>query len=122
LRGAKNVEAVVAYTTITPTGAFDGYKKAKTENGSAIVHLRIPKNAKRSNATGRKCRAEHVEVLAVFDMDDNEIDSAFTNFYGPLTEYKKGKIVRCDKWDDDRWNECSGGIHFFLTLYEAKEY
>jgi len=30
--------------------------------------------------------------------------------------------VRCDKWDDDRWNECSGGIHFFLTRAEAEAY
>jgi hypothetical protein len=39
-----------------------------------------------------------------------------------LITYRKGEVVHCDKWDDDRWNECSGGIHFFITRYEAKSY
>lgn len=38
------------------------------------------------------------------------------------TEYRKGAIVRCHEWDDNRWNECSGGIHFFITRAEAEAY
>jgi len=38
------------------------------------------------------------------------------------TEYRVGKIVRCDKWNEDRWVECGGGIHFFLTRIEAENY
>jgi hypothetical protein len=36
------------------------------------------------------------------------------------TEYRKGHIVRCDKWNEDRWTECGGGIHFYLTRVEAE--
>ena len=39
-----------------------------------------------------------------------------------VIQYKVGEIVRCGNWDDCRWNECSGGIHFFLTRYEAENY
>ena len=38
------------------------------------------------------------------------------------TEYKAGEIVRPDKWDDNRWEECSSGIHFFITRLEAERY
>ena len=38
------------------------------------------------------------------------------------TEYKKGKIVKCDKWNDDWKEECAGGIHFFITRIEAENY
>jgi len=30
--------------------------------------------------------------------------------------------VKCDKWDKERFNECSGGIHFFITREEAENY
>jgi hypothetical protein len=30
--------------------------------------------------------------------------------------------VRCDKWNEDRWIECGGGIHFFLTRIEAERH
>ena len=38
------------------------------------------------------------------------------------TIYKVGEIVRPDYWDDNRWNECSHGIHFFITRDEAVRY
>lgn len=47
---------------------------------------------------------------------------ATTHNHGPVTNYIVGKIVRPDKWDTDRWNECSHGIHFFITEEEAKAY
>ena len=78
----------------------------------------IPSSAKRSNATGRKCRASKVKVLKV-------IGAKFgvsTTSSGPHTEYHPGKIVECDKWEENRWIECSGGIHFFLTRIEAENY
>ena len=36
--------------------------------------------------------------------------------------YKKGEIVSVDNFDEDRWNECSTGIHFFITREEAVNY
>ena len=112
LRGVKNEQHALAQTVITPEGAFIGWKQC---NDNVIVKLRIPDDARRSNATGRKCRAEFVDVVDVFGSD-----VGITNGHGPRTEYRVRERVHCNKWDENRWNECSGGIHFFLTREEAE--
>jgi hypothetical protein len=94
-------------------GQFIGWKKCKN---NVIVKVLIGRNAKRSNATGRKCRAEYVKVLEVSGAEVG------ISQHDDTTEYRVGKIVRCDKWNDDRWAECGGGIHFFLTRTEAENY
>ena len=113
LRGAKNIpEWAAARTSIVPgEGSFVGWKKCKND---VIVKLIIGKTAKRSNATGRKCRAERVKVLEVFGAE------AGFSIYDRKTEYRKGAIVACDTWNEDRWAECGGGIHFYLTRIEAE--
>ena len=57
---AKNGDLVKAQTVIVPEGDIIGWKQCLD---NVIVKLLIPKEAKRSNATDRKCRAEYVEVL-----------------------------------------------------------
>ena len=42
--------------------------------------------------------------------------------YDDKTEYRKGATVTCNKWEEDRWVECGGGIHFFITRIEAEQY
>jgi hypothetical protein len=114
LRGAKNIPPLQeAETIIVPEGDLIGWKKCKD---NVIVKLLIPEKAKRSNSSGRKCRAEYVKVLEVINgkVGISQQDSK--------TGYKVGEIVKCDKWDEDRWNECSGGIHFFITRIEAENY
>lgn len=113
LRGAENAEYIMAQTYIVPEGSIIGWKKCK-EN--VIVKLRIPEEAKRSNATGRKCRAEFADVLEVIGAKEG-ISSKGTNLI-----YRAGERVTCDKWDYNRWEECSGGIHFFITKEEAENY
>ena len=66
LSGAKNAEYAEAITCITPQGALIGWKNLKN---NLIAKLEIPANAKRSNATRRKCRAEFAVVLAIYDGD-----------------------------------------------------
>ena len=113
LRGAKNIpELAAAQISIVPgEGSFVGWKKCKND---VIVKLIIGKTAKRSNATGRKCRAERVKVLEVFGAEVG------VGIYDGNTEYRKGAIVACDTWNEDRWAECGGGIHFYLTRIEAE--
>jgi uncharacterized protein YjbI with pentapeptide repeats len=113
LSGAENAGLAFAMTRIVPDGEIIGYKKC---NDNVIVTLKIPSAAKRSNATGRKCRAEYVEVLKV-----DGADYAVSKHDG-TTRYVVGETVRCDQWDENRWSECSGGIHFFITREEAEEY
>ena len=115
LSGAKSIPSITnAQASILPeSGQFQGWKKCR--NG-VLVRVMIGKNAKRSNATGRKCRAEYVKVLEVIGAEVG------ISRYDNKTKYRAGKIVRCDKWNEDRWLECEGGIHFFLTRIEAEQY
>jgi len=93
---------------------FKGYKKVK----GTIIELLIPKEAKRSNATTRKCRAEYAKVLKIH----NDTGELLNDNYEPSVLYKEGEIVVPDSYDEDRWNECSNGIHFFLTKEEAENW
>ena len=94
-------------------GSFIGWKKC--DNG-VIVKLFIPEDAKRSSATTRKCRASRAVVLDVFGAAYGETTSQVP------TVYRKGETVLPDWWDNDRWEECSHGIHFFITRKEAEQY
>ena len=117
LSGAKNVP-FIPYSC-PDFGMFIGYKKAR----GYIVELEIPEDAKRLSATTRKCRCDKAKVLRILNVDrtvaevtevrsDRDIDFI----------YKVGEIVSVDDFDDDRWNECSTGIHFFINFQEAVNY
>ena len=100
-------------------GAFIAYKKVN----NIIIKLEVPADAKRSSATTRKCRCSKALVLGFHGTEGNELD--ITEVVNPNyveTTYRKGEMVYPDKWDENRWNECSHGIHFFLTFDEAKNY
>ena len=114
LRGAKNIN----YPINCPEyGSFIGWKKLQ---GGSIAKLEICEDAKRSSATTRKCRCDKAKVIAIYD---GEVESTFgRSTYDSFFEYETGKIVSVDNFDDDRWNECSTGIHFFITRQEAEEY
>jgi len=114
LSGAKGADYAIACTRILPDGELIGWKKCK---GGVIVKLRIPADAKRSHAFGRKCRAEYADVLEVIGAD-----VAYTEAHGPTTEYRAGARVIPDSWDDNWQDECSHGIHFFITRLEAENY
>ncbi len=100
-------------------GSFIGFKKA----GGKIVKLQIPKSAKRSSATTRKCRCSKAKVLSITEIDGN--DSGITEICSDRDErfvYKVGETVSVSDFDENRWNECSTGIHFFITRDEAVRY
>ena len=114
LRGAKDIPAFAnAQTVIVPEGQIVGWKKCRD---NVIVKLIIPAEARRSNATGRKCRAEYADVAEVIGAE------AGISRHDGMTEYRVGQRVTCDKWCEDRWEECAGGIHFFITRDEAEAY
>lgn len=99
--------------------SFIGYKKC----GEYIVKLRITETSKRCSSTSRKCRCSEAEVLSITNLDgtDNYITSVSSD-YDPNFVYKIGEIVSVPDFDEDRWNECSTGIHFFITREEAVNY
>ena len=126
LRGAKNTDKTAwdAYTAFYPlqcpeTGSFIGYKKAADK----IVMLEICADAKRSSATSRKCRCSKAKVLSITHLDGS--DSGLTEVrsnYSKEFVYRVGETVEVPDFDDNRWNECAAGIHFFITREEAVKY
>lgn len=102
-----------------PIGELIGWKKASDH----IIKLKIPMKAKRSRATTNKYRCEYAKVLSIFNLKQNvEVyELEHKSFYSDSSSviYKVGKFVYPDKWDNNRWDECSNGIHFFLHEYQA---
>jgi len=114
LQSIKNGELAFAQTSIVPDhGPLFVWKKCRD---NVLVRLFIPSKARRSNATGRKCRAERAKVLEVIGAEIG------VSYFNSTFMYKVGQWVHANNWDEDRWNECSGGIHFFLTRVEAENY
>ena len=116
LRSVTHAELALAAISHLPEGDVIGWKKCRD---GVIVKLKIPAKARRSHGTSRKCRAEFVNVLGVYDCEGNTIKTA-TSRHNPDVKYEKGMTVYPDSWDEDRWNECSHGIHFFITREEAE--
>ena len=131
------------------TGSFIGWKKIRfyAENkydgrmysGDALAKLEIQEDAQRSNAFGRKCRCSKAKVLEIMLIRDSscfyELVDELTDpktilgfnfiYYSNFNEnfhYQIGDIIVPDAFDPNPLNECSNGIHFFMTKEEAAEY
>ena len=100
-------------------GSFIAFKKA----GFYIIELFIPSNAKRCSATSRKCRCSKAKVISITTPsgDKTNITEVHSN-YDPNFIYKLGEYVEVKDFDDNRWDECSTGIHFFIARQEAVNY
>lgn len=101
-------------------GAFIGWKKVN----NVLIKLEIPADAKRSSATTNKCRCDKAKVLGFYDsLGVNELDmTELVNDKYEKCRYVKGEMVYPDYFDEDRWNECSHGIHFFINKQDAINY
>ena len=100
-------------------GAFIGWKKVS----GCIIQLLIPEDAKRCSATTQKCRCEFAKVVSITRIDNGEeLQSIKNTAYSPSVTYKVGEIVKPDSFDENRWNECSHGIHFFINKQDALNY
>ena len=116
LRGAKNEPFIPI--SCPSDGSFIGWKKIK----GCLVKLLIPEDAKRSSATTNKCRCDKAKVLEIIDLTTNvHLDKIINEEYAKCV-YRVGKMVYPDKFDKNRWEECSHGIHFFINKQEAVEY
>ena len=115
---AKNLFYPIACPEI---GAFVGWKKAKvkTSGHECIVKLEITEDAVRSSATGRKCRCSKATVLEIQDLEGNVLDQVAVSDRDENFHYIPGTVVSVPDFDENRWNECSTGIHFYITREEA---
>ena len=117
LRDAKNIPYIPL--ECPSEGSFIGWKKIN----KILIKLEIPEDARRSSATTKKCRCDKAKVLGFYDLNSTElnIDKIINNNYNTC-EYIKGEMVYPDSFDEDRWNECSHGIHFFINKQDAINY
>ena len=117
LSGAKNVPFIPM--ACPDTGSFIGFKKASGH----IVMLGIPEDARRLSATGRKCRCDKAIVIRIEEMDGTTSDlTEVVSDRDSSFVYKIGKMISVPDFCEDRWQECSEGIHFFINRQEAVNY
>ena len=124
LGGAKNISFIPF--ACPSDGSFVGWKKisdySENYSGKYLVKLRIPDDARRCSANTTKCRCDKAEVLEITNIETNEKVDVITNTNEVRCVYKVGEMVYPDSFDEDRWNECSHGIHFFINKQEAIDY
>ena len=100
-------------------GSFIAWKKVDSRY---LIKLEIPEDAKRCSATSEKCRCDKAKVLEIIDLKTGEkIGKVVNTNYAPCT-YTVGEMVYPDWFDENRWNECSHGIHFFVDRDDALQY
>ena len=101
-------------------GSFIGYKKCRN---NLIVKLEIPEDAYRCSATSKKCRCSKAKVLSITNLDGSESKSGVAvSEYDSSFVYRIGETVEVTDFDQNRWNECSTGIHFFMNREDAVKY
>lgn len=109
----------IGYVMACPEeGSFIGYKKAN----DCIVKLLILEDAKRSSATTAKCRCSKAKVLEIREIQTDKLIDSVPSDYDRDFVYKVGEVVSVDNFDEDRWSECSTGIHFFISRENALSY
>ena len=119
LKDIKTNIYTVGYTLACPeTGSFIGYKKA----GGCIVKLLILEDSKRSSATTAKCRCDKAKVLDIENIETGKKVNKVNSNHDSNFIYKLGEIVSVNNFDNNRWNECSTGIHFFINKENAINY
>ena len=116
LSGAINLNYPIA---CPEKGSFTAFKKAS----GYIVELEIPEDALRCSASSRKCRCSKAKVISITNLDGSATDvSSVHSNYDNTFIYTIGEIVKVDNFNENRWDECSAGVHFFITRQEAVDY
>ena len=121
----KNADECTAFLNLQcpEAGSFIAYKMAR----NCLIKLEIPADALRSSATTRKCRASKAKVLEITDENGKKIKFTCSDRTSKFI-YEVGKTIYSQDddgniaFDENRWNECSTGIHFFMSKQEAINY
>ena len=101
-------------------GPFIGWKYAYA---GYIIKLEIPEDAKRSSGTSNKCRCNKAKVLAIENRDGTPADvTEVHSDFDPEFIYRVGETVTVDNFDNNRFNVCAPGIHFYMDRESAVHY
>lgn len=108
--------------------------------GLCLIELEIPEDAKRSSCYGPKCRCDKAMVKSITELKfedgdgdddiilrlretDNRVYRAYSAIHNSnIISYTVGQMVEADSFNENRWRECSGGIHFFVHKARALQY
>ncbi len=101
------------------TGAFLGYKKCVNDR---MVQLLIPADAKRTSATLPSCRCNKAKVLTIKSFDFKENYEEAWSLVDENFVYRRGQWVEVKDFNEDRWQDSTTGIHFWMTRQEAENY
>ena len=101
--------------TCPEKGEYTAFKKADEK----IVELRIPADAKRLSAAGRKCRANKAVVISITTLEGDPAGNEVRSDHDKSFAYRVGETVEVQNFDENRWNECAPGIHHYITREEA---
>ena len=109
------------------SGSFIGWKKALYHDvkTTCIVRLLIPEDAKRSSAFDKKCRCDKAVILGAYDYVTGhplEESTLIRSLFDPEFAYHIGDTITIPNFDDNRWEECSSGFHFFIDEESAKNF
>ena len=64
-----------------------------------------------------------VSVLEFQNVDGSISDEkTYTSHTYAVCTYTVGEVVKSDMWNNNRWVECSYGIHFFIDRQSAVDY
>lgn len=100
-------------------GAFLAYKKCVNDR---LVQLLVPADAKRTSATMPSCRCNKAKVLTIKSFDYTESFDEAWSLVDENFVYRVGQWVEVKDFNENRWQDSTTGIHFWLTREEAKAY
>ena len=118
MSGVQHIESAqnLFYPLTCPEkGEYTAFKKADEK----IVELRIPADAKRLSATGRKCRASKAVVISITTLEGDPAGNEVRSDHDKNFVYRVGETVEVNNFDENRWNECAPGVHHYITREEA---
>ena len=108
---------------VPEVGSFHGWKKLAD---GVLAHVLIPADAERVGGSEfGKCRASKVITLDLWDRSGVRLTdptARHAGTYRAMAEYQCGEETVADNYDPDPTQQCTGGIHFFLTRQEALDY
>lgn len=107
------------------TGSFVAWKGCIADDGSVcVVKLQIPEDALRLSSTSRKCRCSRAIVLEIQKLDGTTLTTphGVHSYHDPDFRYIVGDTITITNFDENRFNECSTGVHFFITREEAVKF
>jgi len=103
-----------------PEGRITVWKKVEC-NGSYLVELKIPEDAKRFAFMGCFGRCSKAKVVSIEPLGDSkDVDVVSTKYKDSVCEYRVGEMVYPDKFDENPLRTNSNGIHFAVNKKCAK--